>query len=178
MKKILVFDVESVGLQGEGFAVGWVLLDKAGTEIDSGYAACPSDAAAGTAADRKWIEKNIVPHLPQPMLATPRQVRDYFWNEVWMPLKNRDSVVSVFSDCGFPVETNFLSACVQDDLKARGWDAPYPMHEIGTVLLLADLDPTAHYDRLPNELPVHHPTADARQSARLLIQLWRQFETE
>jgi len=50
--RILSFDVESVGLHGQGFAVGWVVLQD-GQEVSSGYAACPIDAAKGARSDRE-----------------------------------------------------------------------------------------------------------------------------
>ena len=40
-------------------------------------------------------------------------------------------------------------------------------------MLCAGMDPMATYDRLPAELPRHDPLADARQSARLLVEALR-----
>jgi hypothetical protein len=53
------------------------------------------------------------------------------------------------------------------DLSARQL-GPYPLHEIASFMTAAGMDPMATYARLPDELPKHHPLADARQSARLL----------
>ena len=39
------FDVESVGLHGTGFAVGYVVLDKNGNEVESGCFCCPLTSA-------------------------------------------------------------------------------------------------------------------------------------
>ena len=163
--RIMSFDVESVGLHGEGYAVGWVVL-KDGVEISSGYAACPSAHAEGTVADRVWIEANIDPHLPDPTHHTPREVRDHFW-AAWMSEKVAGAVLA--ADCAWPVEAGFLKLCIADCPLERNWDGPYPLHDVATARLAAGLGPLATVERLPVEEPKHHPTADARHSARLLI---------
>lgn len=170
----MVFDVESVGLHGEGFAVGWVITED-GREIDSGYAACSPDFAyEGTAGDREWISDNVLPYLPTPKHVKAgiysdyeivSQVRQSFWDE-W--LKWNAKGATLWADCAWPVEAKFLIDCVQDGDGDRNWQGPYPLCEISTVLIMAGLDPLAKCDRLYNEKPAHHPTCDARQSARLL----------
>lgn len=77
---------------------------------------------------------------------------------------------TAWADCGWPVEANFLSACVKDDWGDRCWQGPYPLMEIATVLQMAGLDPLGKYDRQPDEMPVHDPTSDARQSGRMLFE--------
>jgi hypothetical protein len=49
-------------------------------------------------------------------------------------------------------------------------DGPYPLVDVASVRLAAGLDPLGAYDRTAGELPVHNPLADARQSARLLLE--------
>ncbi len=41
----MVFDCESIGLHGESFAVGFVVLDADGNRHDCGAYACPPSAA-------------------------------------------------------------------------------------------------------------------------------------
>jgi hypothetical protein len=172
----LIFDVESVGLHGEGFAVGWVVME-ADKEIDSGYAACSPDYAyEGSKGDRIWVSNNVVPHLPPPTIknskeerahAAPAKLRQVFWDE-WLRWKEKGA--TLWADCAWPVEARFLIECVQDGTDDRNWLGPYPLCEISTVLIYAGLDPLTKRDRLPSEKPAHHPTCDARQSARLLIE--------
>jgi len=162
----IMFDVESVGLHGEGFAVGWVVAQN-GVEVECGYAACPHEAASGDEEGRSWIVEHVVPHLPKPVLLAPRQVRDAFW-AAWMRWKGADALL--VSDCGWPVEARFLAACIDDDFSARRWKGPYPLHDLASVLLAKGKDPLKTYDRKPSEEPAHHPTMDARQSARLLVE--------
>lgn len=160
----MVFDVESVGLHGEGFAVGFVVVNGYGVEIQSGLAACPPDRARGTNEDRVWIKDNI-PAIPE-NCDVPFQVRAHFWQQ-WMDWKQKG--VILVTDCGWPVEARFLAQCVDDD-RRRKWEGPYPLHDLASILLAAGKNPTATFDRLPNELPAHNPLNDARQSARILIE--------
>jgi hypothetical protein len=52
---------------------------------------------------------------------------------------------------------------------AREWGGPYPLHDLASVQLALGLDPLAVNERLPDEMPEHHPLMDDRQSARQLV---------
>lgn len=162
MKSFFVFDVESVGLHGEGFAVGGGIYLENGAVQWGFRMACPSSECIGTDDDRKWVAENV------PMLdithRSPVQLRSAFW-ELWLKAKSEGAVAAV--ECGWPVEANFLRSCITDD-PSRKWDGPYPLHEISSYMVAAGMDPMGKYERTPSELPVHDPSADARQSARLL----------
>jgi hypothetical protein len=166
-----VMDCESVGLHGETFAVGWVVVSPDGVEHDHGMMACPMASARGTSdadidPNRAWVAANV-PVLT-PSHDNPLQVRDAFWT-TWLPWKDSGAVLA--ADCAWPVEARFLAACVDDHGGTdREWQGPYPLHEIASFRLAAGFDPLATVDRLPDELPVHDPLADARQSARLLVE--------
>jgi hypothetical protein len=176
----MVFDCESVGLHGETFAVGWVVVDGGGHEQASGWYSCPPDAAAGSAGGRAWVAANV-PDLGATH-ASPREVRHEFWG-LWRQWAGRGAVLA--ADVPWPVEARFLAACV-DDLRGparafagraadvppgpREWEGPYPLIDVASVRLAAGLDPLAEVDRRPDELPAHDPLCDARQSARLLVE--------
>lgn len=155
----MIFDVESNGLHGEGFAVGWVIQDDKGEIQSEGFASCP------VADVDPWVAENVLPHLPAPTHSHESDVRSAFW-VAWQKAKSQGA--TLWADCAWPVEANFLSACVADDT-SRAWEGPYPMHEIATVFAIAGIDPTAKHERLEGET-AHHPTGDARQSARLLFE--------
>jgi hypothetical protein len=160
----MVFDVESVGLHGEGFAYGFVVVRADGAHFDSGWRACDPNDARGTADDRAWIAANL-PMLP-PEAHSPGAVREYFW-ERWEHWKAKGALL--VADCAWPVEARFLAACIDDSLTDRKFAGPYPLHELASFMAAAGLDPMAEYPRLPGE-ERHHPLGDARQSARLLLQ--------
>lgn len=158
----MVFDVESIGLHGEGFAVGYVVVDGDGAVFDSGRYACPTAKAVGPDDGRAWVAENC-----PPIVAThdfPRQIRAAFWNQ-WLAHKERGAVL--VADCAWPVEARFLASCVDDDAQ-RTWEGPYPLHELASFMVAAGMDPMATYDRRSDE-PQHDPLGDARQSARLLV---------
>lgn len=166
MSKYMVIDVESIGLHGEGFAVGWIVVNGDGVVLDEGMLACSPDDAQGHPADRRWIEDNVPTMNTTWVDISAREVRTEFWKvlQLW---KARGA--TLWADCAWPVEARFLAQCVDDDVKARGWEGPYPLHEIATLALMCGRDPLVTLDRLPNELPQHHPLNDARQSARVMI---------
>lgn len=160
---LLSFDVESIGLHGEGYAVGYVVIF-GGKEVEARYFACAPRLADGFESDREWVANNIpeiVSESPDPFT-----VREKFWR-VWMHWKAQGAVLA--ADCGWPVEGRFLNRCVDALSKERAFAGPYPFLEISSVLWARGIDPMANYDRLPNELPKHDPVCDARQSARLLL---------
>lgn len=167
--KFMVFDVESVGLFGEGFAVGWVVVDDdmPGRTFGEAIYSCPCSAVTvdGLSNDDttwKWLTENI-PDLPVTH-SMPTEIRSAFWND-WA--KRRADTVLV-ADCGWPVEARFLMDCVRD-VPIRRMQSPYPFIDLNGVLLARGVDPVRIFDRLPNELPAHNPLNDARQTARILL---------
>lgn len=165
MKKELffVFDVESVGLYGEAFAVGGGIYQEYGEPLREFRFACPRELAYGSRDDRIWIDENI--KRIEANCLNPQEVREKFWKE-WRLADGLGA--KAFAECSYPVEANFLKFCVLDDYPNRRLAAPYPLHDVSTVIFCAGEDPMKNYGRLENELPKHDPLADARQSARLL----------
>lgn len=161
----LVFDVESIGLHGEGFAVGYVVKRLDGEHMADGLFACLPDLAEGTDANRRWAGVNVPPL--EANCCAPHEVRAKFW-DVWLSWKARGAVL--VADCAWPVEARFLAACVDDAPGERNWQGPYPLHDLASVLLAHGLDPLAATARRPEELPAHHPVNDAMQSARILVE--------
>lgn len=162
MKSFFVFDVESVGLHGEGFAVGGGVFLENGALRWGFCLACPIDEAEGLIADRQWVKENI------PVLALTHHgtkgLRMDFW-KYWEKAKRGGSIMA--ADCLWPVEANFISACIRDDAQ-RLADGPYPFLEIASFLQAAGMDPIGTYNRTSSELPKHNPYCDAVQSARIL----------
>lgn len=162
--KFFVIDVESIGLHGEAFAVAWVAVDGART-VGEEVIACLPERAVGRRSHREWCAANIPP-IPATE-PRPSCVRDTFWIR-WCEYKEQGYWLA--ADCCWPVEARFLAACVDDHVGERTWEGPYPLIDIGSVLFAVGLDPLGTYQRFPSELPVHDPLADARQSARLLLE--------
>jgi hypothetical protein len=161
-----VFDVESIGLHGEGFAVAGGVY-QAGEPLGEFCFSCPPDIASGDDEGRKWVVANVASLTPTH--ANPVEVRDAFW-QAWQAAKLKYPKIEMYGECLWPVEAGFLSACVRDKPGPRTWGGPYPFHEIASIMKAAGMDPMATYERTERESPAHHPLADARLSARLLYE--------
>lgn len=161
-KYYFVLDVESIGLHGEGFAFGYVVIDDKGDVVDFGSSAFDPQYAKGTPADHEWVVANV-PYQPPRMLSAPA-LRYRFWDN-WCKWQSQGAVMC--ADVTWPVEARFLAACIDDDPR-RAELAPYPLLDIVLILFAAGIDPLTSHPRLDHELPAHTPLNDARQSARLL----------
>ena len=159
-ENILVFDVESTHLHGSGFAVGAIVVNKGnGTEVDR-FELLSKD---GESFASDWVKENVIPHLKDmPFCNTDRELRDAFY-EFYM--KHRETS-DIWSDCNFPVETNFLSAIVKDDFEARQWNMPYPLKDISTIV---DIEIDRAIESGITGLRKHNPLDDARASAYFLL---------
>jgi hypothetical protein len=177
-----VFDVENVGLYGVPFAVAWVVVDDKGTRLTEGIFSCSMRAAMeGFAAegrpgsfspeDFSWAAQHVVPVIHQSIShENPLDMLKDFAVE-WRKWKNRGAMM--VSDCGYPVETGFLSRCVVSGALSAD-DAPYPLLDISSLLLGRGYDPKQGFSRLPEEMPAHNPLNDSRQSARVLLSLLKE----
>lgn len=158
-----IFDVESVGLHGEGFAVAGGLHYENSAALWEFSLCCPIDECEGSDSDREWVKKNV------PTLEVthhgPYAMREQFW-QLWEQAKKQNAVMAV--ECGWPVEARFLSDCVKQDLPNRNFSGPYPLQEIATFMVAAGMNPMEKYERQPSESREHDPLCDSRLSARLL----------
>lgn len=162
--KFMVFDVESIGLHGEGFAVGWVVVNRHGARLAEGLLSCDPSICSGRPEDRDWVRANI-PAM-KPTHGSPAEVCSAFWVE-WLRWAGQGAML--VADCAWPVEANFLSACVRLEPGGRAWTGPYPLLDLASIIWAKGGDPLELSERLADELPAHHPLMDARQSARQLL---------
>lgn len=166
-----VFDVESIGLHGEAFAVaGGIYID--GSARSEFRFCCPQEEASGDENDRAWIKANVP--VMEITHRSPTALREAFWQE-WERAKRNYPGITMAGECIWPVEAGFVAACIRQEIADRKWSGPYPFHEIASFMLAAGMDPMATYERGDSELPAHEPLADARQSARLLATALRRI---
>lgn len=174
-KNIFSFDVESDGLYGEGFAVGAVVLNDKGEQIDSF-----SGMAEVKKVENQWVKDNVIPNLEGiPEYLSRKEMRDAFW-DFWMKYK-KDSIC--IADIGAPVESAFMKQCVMDYIENREFNGPYPLHEVATTLEAAGIDPDIKREEFigEDEDKKHNPCHDAKVSAKcylkakeiLLERAWR-----
>lgn len=159
MKNIFLFDVESTSLHGTGFAVGAIVANLGGTEIDR-FELLSKEGAA-KASD--WVKRNVLPSLTDmPTCLTDKELRTAFFN---FYMKHKETA-EIWSDVNFPVETNFLSAIVVDAPNEREFQMPYPLKDAST-LVDVNLDRCAECG-IPN-LRKHNPFDDSRASLYFLL---------
>ncbi len=177
-KRRIVFsiDAESLGLYGVSFAVGVSVRDLVhNVEIGTFYANCGLENADPDVKNHpsyEWLMANVVPHLRGQTHKTPREVHEAFW-AYYRSWAERDDVdLQIVSDCGAPVEAGLFRSCVLNDVADRAFKAPYPLHELATLLLACGEDPIGNGVRKPDELPAHDPLCDARQSGRQWCELY------
>lgn len=164
-----IFDVESIGLHGEAFAVAAQVFDHQARPLplEGGWwHHFPRDFAAGTAKNRKWVDENV-PDLGTHSLGTMRAIRDFFWDS-WQEEKERHPGIVMAAECAWPVEARFLCAVIDDEPLLREFAGPCPLHDIASIMLAAGMDPMAAYKRVTCEYPVHHPLGDVQHSAHCL----------
>jgi hypothetical protein len=156
------FDVETDDLYGETFAVGVSIWDLKTKEIISTLGLY----AELSAVKSQWCQDNIVKTLLTVehnaqfvQLPCRKDMREIFWN-FYMAWRDKAIILGDFQS---PCESGFMRQCVMDNLKKREWLGPYPMHELGTMLAMVNLDPDL--DRFIfsgcNNLVKHNPIHDS-----------------
>lgn len=158
-KNIFLFDVESTSLHGTAFAVGAVVVNIDGLEIDRFELL--SKEGAEKAND--WVKENVIPNLlDMPTCKTDKQLRNDFFI---FYLKHRETA-EIWSDVNFPVETNFLHSIVNDFPNEREWIMPYPLFDVSTLV-------DVNIDRLSEcgikGLRKHNPLDDSISSVYTLL---------
>lgn len=158
-ENILVFDVESTSLFGSGFAFGVVVYNRGGSEVDR----LELKSKEGQELANDWVKQNVIPYLEDmPSCETDRELRDAFYN---FYMKHKETA-EIWSDCNFPVETNFLNDIVKDDIEGRQWNMPYPLKDISTIIHI-DIERTEACGIIG--LRKHNPLDDAKASAYFLL---------
>jgi hypothetical protein len=154
--KLFSVDAETDGLYGVVWAIGAVVVDESGND-----AVFAGQVNPDIVTD-PWVRENIVPVVDLPRF-TSRALLNEFWN-FWM--EHRDGALCL-ADFGAPVEAGLFRTCVEMDLKDRMWNGPYPMHELGTALLLKGYDPDINRRELAgrDDLVQHDPVDDAIAAA-------------
>lgn len=164
-EKIFIFDVESTSLHGTGFAVAVIVSDCYGKIFDE----FELKSIEGEALASDWVKENVIPNLvDMPTCSTNKELRDRFF-EFYMKWKDW---CHIWTDCGFPVETNFLSEVVKDDIQNREFLMPYPLRDISTFIDIK-IDRMERYKQTLNpdavsKLKLHNPKHDCLASVHNL----------
>ena len=158
-KNLLIFDVESTSLYGDGFAVGAIVAND-NNEILHQFELFSTE---GAKKSNMWVRKNVLPALKSmPKCTTLVELRSKFYE--WY-LTHKDTC-TIWSDVNYPVETNFLSAIAKDDKKKREFNMPYPLYDICNFVNV-NVDRSAQVKYMG--LKKHNPLHDAMASYYALI---------
>lgn len=158
---ILSFDVESNGFHGPAFAVGAVLMKLDETVIAEFNGRAPIEGKVDP-----WVKENVLPvikDLPEDHQDL-KSLRDSFWQ--WY-LSIKDQTDYVIVNNGYPSEARFLIACQDDDLETRYHQHPFPLLELGSLLMQVGIKPLALKRQFVAEKleghdnQQHHPRYDA-----------------
>jgi hypothetical protein len=165
-KNIFMFDVESNGLYGKGFAVGAVVVDyNTGKVIHEFGGRVQMD---DNILD-PWVKEHVIPHVTDlAKYNTIEQLRDDFWQFF---TRHKDTC-NVWSDIGVPVESNFIRECIEQISPDNVFTGPYPLHEVATFLLANGIDPDINrveYAGTDITGNAHNPIYDATISAMCIM---------
>ena len=80
MSYYFAIHAQSVGLYGDPFAIGWNVCDSKGKLYETGYLACPFEAAKGLKSRRDWVSENVIPALPN---STNAKDPDELCEKIW-----------------------------------------------------------------------------------------------
>lgn len=158
----LVIGIESMGLWGEAFAVGGVVIStapqskKSASFQDSFLYACNPALIAGEAADRAWVERNVKLPDDLKLVAGPAEVRAQFWS-TWLYWQTKGAWLA--SAAAWPVHARFLLQCCAEP--ARRSDAPVVV-SVADYLLAAGRDPLSSFTRRR----LHSPLQEAQRAAQ------------
>lgn len=159
-KKLLVFDCEATWLHGDAFAVGAIVYDLNQQLIIDRFELLATEALLHCV---DWVRQHVLPHLhSMPRCHSLVELREAFFE---FYLRHKEEC-ACFSDVGFPVETNFLSAIVRDDPE-RAFLMPYPLYD---VVNYVDITISRIEQCGVQGLRHHHPLDDAIASAYCLLQ--------
>ncbi len=163
--KFMIFDVESIGLHGEAWAVGWVLMDSEGEITEEHLVYCDPSLARGRPENYQWVLDNC--HWRgykdycdnSEKVDDPGEVCSVFW-ECWLEAQNNG--FHLLADVAWPVEARFLIACIDMYPNLREWKGPFPLLDLSSIVTAQS---NVQLERPSSCMPVHNPLADARFSA-------------
>lgn len=171
--KLLCFDLETNGLHGQAFAIGALVIDASGKVHSEFTARIPAEGKLD-----EWVKANVLPSIADMPLTHKNyaEMCDAFW-QWYLSAKEESDYVLV--DNGYPVEYRFLLDCQEADLQKRYWQHPFPFIELSSLVL--NLGGETNKKRIQAEIAAsngpfrpHHPLDDARLSALIAFEAFRQ----
>ena len=165
--RILSVDAETNGLYGAPFAIGMVVRDTHGADWQF-IARCPIDGDIDP-----WVAEHVLPALAGVAITHPTD--DALLAAFWQAYRSEaddataagETLICV-AHCASPVESGLFRRCVEADPAARQFQAPFPLHDVASMLLMARENPlsvraflASRAITVPFDGAAHHPLFDA-----------------
>ena len=185
---IMSIDCESNGLHGTIFAIGAVIIDA--DDPDKLYNSISEfsgmvDIRLQEELD-PWVIENVLPvSADLDLYDSLREMRGEFWSWYIEHNKPLTEQTIILADFGVPVEARLFRECIAENPVFRGWSGPYPLHDLGTMLLMVGADPdktnrrTWWHDLYEDAMFIepglrqHDPVDDALGAARCAVKALR-----
>lgn len=179
-KNIFVFDVESIGLYGDAYAVGAIVIkpdllpietddDVQRIIVDSFAIASENQVIKAYESNNTFIKK-IIGRVME--FNTCKTLAD-LENEFMRFYGKHSASCDIYADCIYPVESNFLSSIARRFGSKYENSMPYPLKDICNFIDV-DID-RFEYAEMSN-LPKHDPYYDSMTSAFSLLKFAREFK--
>jgi hypothetical protein len=167
MKKIFSFDAETDGLWGQAFAIGAVVTDEHGKELDRFLAKLPDSVITDA-----WVKDNIHINIKSTHTTYADMLKDF---SVFYMKHKQDSTCVV--RMGYIVEAKLLRDMVEYGFIGQ-WDAPYPLIDISAMLLQKGEDSTSvdsyvakHNISINDYGGTHNPLYDSEVALKTFLKL-------
>lgn len=130
MKNILSFDAETNGLWGQSFAIGAILYNPEGQELDRFVGRCPIEEDVNS-----WVAENVLPQMeaiPVDCTSYEELLKAFMaWRGAY-----KDSATELVH-MGTPVEARLFIDAHNMGIIGE-WDGPYPLVDACTVPEIGD----------------------------------------
>lgn len=167
IKYIFIVDAECDGLYGEIFSIGALVADIRTMEPVLKFNLTSTYGMERVKQD--FVKEHVIPAIKadNTMVFVEKPITkllDYFW--IFYEAVRESSIV--IADFGAPVEARLFSQCITDDAD-REFKGPYPLHELGTILLLNNIDPDFCRDSYYDDITLKHsPYFDCLATLKIL----------
>lgn len=164
-RRILAVDAETNGLYGAPFAIAAVARG-GGAAPAVFLGRCPLIGPVDP-----WVDREVIPVMTD--IPCTHDGLDALLDDFWLFYRAEvgaagDEDLVCIAHCAAPVEAGLFRRCVERDPATREFQAPFPLHDLATLLLAAGEDPRAARSylqkaglKLPVEDHPHDPLADA-----------------
>ncbi len=170
-----IIQAQSMGLYGEIFAIGFIVINSVGKILKEGILKCPHQLAQGLDSDREWVNENVIAATEKietsnyiSTFNNPTELYENIW-EIWLEMKKQYENLYCASYIGYPIIMNLFYKCVMKNVESRQMLAPYPLLEIDTSFLMTNYEISPkNNSRFDTEIP-YNPLCDAKYYGRLFI---------